>query len=234
MGAFKLGRCALGAKSLVLALFGLGCGGPSVADLAGDEVLLTVTAVASDTTVASTGESQGGLDVSRAFVSASAVTLLPCSTDASPLGLGARGYELAQDPPMTERVTTAVAELCGLRVEIDPVDAVTADGVEPGTTLYVAARDTDGNDFTLSSDESLSLLFEAESGATFGDQPLLLGFDVSIWLAGLPLPEEMAEKSAMLFGSQLLGSAALYMDSNLNHALDAEEQTPVARASSSR
>ena len=234
MGVFNLGRCALGAQSLALALLGLGCGGPSVADLAGDEVLLTVTAVTSDPNVASTGESQGGLGVSRAFVSASAVTLLPCSRDAGALDLGARGYELAQDPPMTERVTTAVAELCGLRVDIDPVDAVAAEGIEPGTTLYVAARDADGNDVTLSSDQSLSLLFEAESGASFGDQPLLLGFDVSTWLAGLPLPEEMADESATVLDSQLLGSAALYVDRNLNHALDADEQTPVARASSSR
>jgi hypothetical protein len=217
-----------------MGLLGLGCGGPSVAALSEDEVLLTVSAVASDPEVASIGEARGGLGVSRAFVSASAVTLLPCSSDASPLGLGARGYELAQDPPMTERVTTAVSELCGLRVEIDPVDAVVAEGVEPGTTLYVAARDRDGNDVTLSSDASLSLLFEAEAGASFGDQPLLLGFDVSTWLAGLPLPEEMADESGALFDSQLMGSAALYVDGNLNHALDADEQTPVARASSSR
>lgn len=234
MGVFNLGRCAFGAKSLALGLLGLGCGGPSVADLAQDEVVLTVSAVVSDAEVASTGESQGGLGVSRAFVSASAVTLLPCLSDASPLGLGARGYELAQDPPMTERVTTAVSELCGLRVEIDPVDAVTAEGVEPGTTLYVAATDADGNDVTLSSDASLSLLFEPEAGASFGDQPLLLGFDVSIWLAGLPLPEEMADQSAALLDAQLRESAALYVDRNLNHALDADEQTPVARASASR
>ena len=235
MGVFNLARCALERQTLlVVGLLGVGCGGPALADLAQDEVMLTVTAVASDTNVASTGESQGGLEVSRAFVSASAVTLLPCLSDASPLGLGARGYELAQDPPMTERVTTAVAELCGLRVEIDPVDVVTAEDIHPGTTLFVAARDMDGNDVTLSSDSSLSLLFEVEPGASFGDEALLLGFDVSTWLAGLPLPEEMAEESATLFGSQLHGSAALYVDRNRNRALDADEQTPVARASSPR
>src|SRR4051812_6513539 len=104
MGVFNFGRCALGATSLALGLFGLGCGGPSVADLGEGEVELTVTAVASDPSVASTGESQGGLGVSRAFLSASAVTLLPCSSDAAPLDLGARGYELTQNPPMTERI----------------------------------------------------------------------------------------------------------------------------------
>lgn len=240
MGVFNLGRFALGAGSLALAITGLGCGGPTLADLEQDEVLLTVTAVASDAKVAAPGESEGGLSVSRAFVSASAVTLLPCSSDVGALGLGARGYELAQDPPMTERVTTAVSEFCGLRVEIDPVDAVTADGVEPGTTLLVTARDAAGSDVTLTSESSASLLFAAESGSSFGDQPLLLGFDVSTWLAGLPLPpsedmtDDMAEESNALFAAQLAASTALYVDSNLNHALDADEQTPVARASSPR
>lgn len=234
MGFFSFGRFALVAGSLALGLVGLGCGGPALADLGQGEVSLTVTAVASDPQVAAPGESQGGLGVSRAFVSASAVTLLPCASDVSALGLGARGYELAQDPPMTERVTTAVSEFCGLRVEIDPVDEVSADGVEPGTTLFVAAQDPDGNDVTLTSDSSRSLLFEAESGGSFGEQPLLLGFDVSTWLLGLPLPDDMADETAMSFDSQLTNSAALYVDRNLNHALDADEQTPVARASSSR
>jgi hypothetical protein len=234
MGVFNFGRFALGTQSLALALFGLGCGGPTLADLEQDELVLTVTAVASDAKVAAPAESPGGLAVSRAYVSASAVTLLPCLSDASALGLGARGYELAQDPPMTERITTAVSEYCGLRVEIDPVDDVAAEGVEPGTTLYVAARDAAGNDVTLTSDRSVSLLFEAESDASFGDQPLLLGFDVSTWLAGLPLAEEMADESALQLAAQLPTSAALYVDRNLNHALDADEQTPVARASSSR
>lgn len=234
MGVFNFGQFALVGGSLALGLTGLGCGGPTLADLEQDEVLLTVTAVASDPQVAAPGESQGGLAVSRAFVSASAVTLLPCAKDVSAIGLGARGYELTQDPPMTERVTTAVSEFCGLRVEIDPVDEVSADGVEPGTTLFVAAQDRDGNDVTLTSDSSRSLLFEAESGKSFGDEPLLLGFDVSTWLLGLPLPEDMAEKATMAFDSQLMASAALYVDRNLNYALDGDEQTPVARASSSR
>jgi|GEM_PF-5032312 len=240
MGACNFGRFALGAGSLAFGFLGLACGGPTVADLAGDEVWLTVTAVASDTKVATLGEAQEGLGVSRAFVSASAVTLLSCSNDVEALGLGARGYELAQDPPMTERVTTAVSEFCGLRLEIDPVEAVTADGIELGTTLHVAAVDANGKDVTLTSDSSLSLLLEPESGASFGDQPLLLGFDVSTWLAGLPLPpsedmtDDMAEESNALFAAQLPSAVALYVDNNLNHALDADEQTPVARARSPR
>jgi hypothetical protein len=163
-----------------------------------------------------------------------------CRAGASDLTLGARGYDLLQEPAPSERVTTAVSELCGLRVDIDPVSESAADGIPKGASLYVEGQDAAGESFALTSESSASLMFEAESGSSFGEQPLLLGFDVSVWLAGLPLPADMADMAdmvdmaAQLFDSQLVDSAALYVDSNGNHVLDDDEQTPVARASSSR
>lgn len=233
MRVIELGRLRLAAAALALASLSSACGGPTLADLQADEVSMAVTGLASDPSVAAAGESAGGLGVTRAFVSTSAVTLLPCSSDAAELDLGARGYELTQDPPMTERVTTAVLELCGLRVDIDPVAASASQDLATGTTLYVEGQDADGNDFSISSMSSLSLLFAADGGASFGDQPLLLGFDLSQWLAGLPVPDKPKASSALL-DSQLLDAAALYADSNGNGALEADEMTPVARASASR
>lgn len=212
--------CRLGLVTAGLSgLAALGCGGPTVADLQQDEVLLTVGAV---------GSSPDGLEVSRAFVSASAVSLMPCRAEASDVVVAARGYDLLSQPPMSERVTTAVADLCGLRVDVDPVSEAASAGVPEGASLYIEGQDATGAAFALTSQSSMSLLFEAEDGASFGEQPLLLGFDLSIWLAGLPLPEDMADDAAASFDSQLRDAAALYVDSNGNQLLDDDEQTPVA------
>jgi hypothetical protein len=100
--------------------------------------------------------------------------------------------------------------------------------------MYVEAEAGDGTAVTLTSESSSSLLLEAEAGKSFGEQPLLLGIDVSVWLAGLPLPEEMAEMSGELFESQLQGAAAIYVDANGNRVLDEGEETPVARATAPR
>lgn len=219
---------------LVLSVNAAACGGPEVGDIVGNEVNLTVTGIASAPEQAALGEPQAGLGVSRAFVSTSALSLLPCGDNTRDVTLGARGYELLQDPPPSERVSTAAFQLCGLRVDIDPVSESAVEGIPEGSSLYVAGQDAAGEPFTLASERSVSLLFEPESGSSFGEQPLLLGFDVSVWLAGLPLPAELADMSAELFDAQLLDCAALYVDANGNQALDDDEQTPVARATLSR
>lgn len=222
------------AASVPFALLAAACGGPEVGDIVGNEVSLTVTAVASAPEVAALGEAQSGVGVSRAFVSTSALSLMPCREGADDVTLGARGYDLLSEPAPSERVTTAVYDLCNLRLDIDPVSQSAADGVPEGASLYVEGKDAAGEPFALSSERSVSLLFPAESGASFGDQPLLLGFDASVWLAGIPLTEDLADAAQDLFDSQLVDSVALYVDSNGNQALDDDEQTPVARAVSSR
>jgi len=234
MGPFRFGWLARRAGGLGLAFLAAACGGPDLGDIVELEVSLTVTGTTSAPEAVALGETQGGLGVTRAFVSASAVTLLPCSSNVSQLDLGARGYDLVLEAPQYERVTTAVSEFCGVRLDLDPVSSNARAGIPEGASLFVEGEAADGTAFTLMSESSSSLLLEAEPGSSFGEQPLLLGFDASIWLAGLPLPEELAEMSAELFDSQLLESAALYVDSDGNQALDADEQTPVARATAPR
>jgi len=193
------------------------------------EVVFSVVATASAPDVAAVGETQGGLGVSRAFVSVHGLDLIPCSAGASDIALDARGYDLLTSPPPSEAVETAVTAYCGLHVDILPVSRNATAGIPKGASLYVEGQDVDGKAFALSSQSSISILFTPAEGASFGDQPFLLGFDLSVWLAGLPLPAEMADTSAMLFDSQLAGAVALYVDSNGNQALDADEQTPIAQ-----
>jgi hypothetical protein len=234
MRAFDFGRLVPRAGGLVLAVLSGACGGPELGDIVELEVSMAVVGTASAPETAAVGETQGGLGVTRAFLSASAVTLVPCEANVSGLELGARGYDVLQEPPQSERVTTGVSKFCGVRLELDPVTSNARDGIPAGASLYVEAAASDGTAVTLKSEGSSSLLLEAEAGHSFGEQPLLLGIDVSVWLAGLPLPEEMAEMSGELFESQLQGAAAIYVDTNANQALDTGEETPVARATAPR
>lgn len=234
MGELNLGRRVTTLGGLVFALLGLGCGGPELGDIVELEVSMAVVGTASAPEIAAIGETQDGLGVTRAFLSASAVTLVPCEKNVSGLELGARGYDVLQEPPLSERVTTGVSKFCALRLELDPVTSNAREGVPEGASLYVEAEASDGTAVTLMSERSSSLLLEAEDGKSFGEQPLLLGIDVSVWLAGLPLPEDMAEMSGELFESQLQGAAAIYVDGNGNQALDEGEETPVALATAPR
>jgi len=218
------------AVPVLLSALCLGCSGPTAEDAAGQELTLSVVGLASAPDVAAIGEARGGLGVSRAFVSVSALHLVPCVADASPIVLAPRGYDLLSLPPPSEGVTTAVSEFCSLQVDVAPLSDDAPGGIAAGTSLQVAGLDADGVAFNLSSQSSASLSFEPVDGSSFGDQPLLLGFDLSVWLAGLPLPVEMADMSAQLFDAQLLDGAALYVDANGNQALDEAEQTPIAVA----
>lgn len=230
---FQLAGFAVRAAALPVLVL-TACGGPAVGDLAQGEVQITVAGVATKPEVAAIREAQGGLAVSRSFLSVSAMTLIPCRSGAGDVELDPRGYELISEPPMSERVSTAVYELCSLRLDIEPVADNATEGVPEGASVYIEGQDADGAGFTLQSDAATSLLFEADDGSSFGDLPLLMGFDVSTWLAGLPLAEDMADELTMQLDSHLVDAAALYVDSNRNGALDADEQTPVAHATLAR
>lgn len=221
------------AMASVVAL-GAACGGPKLGDLQISEITLTLTGTASQPDVAAIGESAGGLSVTRAYVSASSLSLLPCSKDAAHVMLGPRGYDLLLEPPPSEGVTTAVTELCGLRLDVDPLSENALEGVPEGASLFVEGNDADGAPFQLSSDSSLSLLLEADEDASFGAAPLLLGFDVSLWLAGIPLAEDRVDDAVELLEAQLESAAALYVDGNDDQRLDDDEKTPVAQASAPR
>ncbi|HKY40300.1 MAG TPA: hypothetical protein VJN18_30405 [Polyangiaceae bacterium] len=222
--SFRLAFCV--AASPVLAL--LGCGSPTLGDAETSAVSITLTTTASDPSVATVGEPAGGLVVSRVFVSASSLTLLPCRSDAAEIALLPRGYDLLASPAPNEYINTAVRELCGLRLDIDPLAQNVTDGVPEGTSIYVQGTDAAATPFELASEQSLSLLLEAQADSSFGDQPLILAFDLSTWLAAIPLTEDMAEKAIEMLEAQARASAAVYMDSDESGTLDGAEQTAVA------
>jgi hypothetical protein len=215
---------------LVGALLGLGvvaCGGPSVADIAQQRVMLTVRGVASDPDVAAIGEPAAGLGVTRAWLRTRAVTFAACRADTEALTLAPRDYELLNDAAPSEEITTAVDELCGLHVEVG-ASGEAGDGSSKDTTLHVEGTDADGNAFTLESDGTASLDFETDAEASFGEQPLLLGVDVSKWLADVPLTEDEAEAASEQLLSRLKSAVALYVDRDGDGKLDDDEQTPIA------
>lgn len=206
------------------------CGGPEVGDVVSQELSLTVRAVSSAPELVAVGEPQGGIGVSRAYLSSSALSFLPCSERVEDLTLGARSYELVHQPPWSELVSTAVSEFCGVRLDLDPLDENRLKDVPKGASLYVEGTDGNGEPFTLTSESSFSLLLETEQDQSFGEVPLLLGFDTSVWLAGLPLAEELATMSVEMLDEQLRASVALYVDADDDGELDEDETAPIARA----
>jgi hypothetical protein len=217
---------------LLVTPLALACSSPGVADLAASEVVITVTGVASEPELAALGDSQGGLGVSRVFVSTSSFSLLPCDAGASDLTLEPRGYDLLAEAVPREVVGTLVTDLCSLRLDIDPVAQSALEGVPEGASLYVEGTDAAGTAFTLASESSTSLRLEAVDGVSFGDAPLLLGLDVSTWLDGVPLTPELALVASEQLVERLPGAFALYADENENQRLDEDETTPVAVVSS--
>jgi hypothetical protein len=212
----------------------LGCGSPSLGDLDTGTVAITVSGIATQPAVVSLGEPQGGMGVASAFVSMSSLTLLPCRADAAEVTLSARGYELLNDPPLQELVNTAVTELCGLRFDIDPLEQNATEGVPEGASLYVTGTNALGAEFEIASEQSFSLSFEVDSNDSFGAEPLILGFDVSTWLAAVPMDVGYEHLTVEAVENQLRSSVALYRDGDGNGVLEGDEQTPVATAATAR
>lgn len=214
---------------LVLAALPLGCGSPDVGDIQEAEINVTLLAVASDPAVAQISEPDGGLGVTRAFISAKAFTLVPCLEDAAEVRLSHRGYELIGPEISGETVTTNVTELCGLRLDIEPVAANATDGVPEDAGSFLEGTDAGELPFELMSPTPTSLLLETDDGKPFGAGRLLLTFDLSIWLAGVPLETGMVETAVELLDEQIKDAALVYEDRNNNGFLDTDEEEPVAR-----
>jgi hypothetical protein len=227
---FRLALCVVTSSGLAA----LACGSPVIAEGQTSAVSITLTTTASDPMIASVGEAAGGLVVSRVFVSASSLTLLPCSSDAAELALPPRGYDLLTSPAPSEYITTAVTELCGLRLDIDPLAQNSIDGIPEGASLYVEGTDAAGTPFGLTSEQSMSLRLEAEAGSSFGDEPLLVAFDVSSWLTAIPLTADMAEMATELLETQARGAVAVYVDADKSGTLDEAEQSAVAQVRAAR
>jgi hypothetical protein len=208
--------------ALSLAALSVACGGPTVGELISQEVSFTVRAVSSDPSEVAVGEPDGGRAVTRAYVSTSAVTLLPCNEGVASLELEPRGYELVAESPDRERITTAVQNFCCLRLDVEPN--------EEDVSLQVEGTDVDGAPFTISSAASFSLLLETKEDESFGNWPLILGVDVATWLDGLPLAEDMSDLASSALEEQLAGAVSLYLDEDEDGVLDAEESRPILRA----
>ena len=219
--------------TLPFALLLVACGGPSVGDIgATSEVTIAVTGVASAPDMVGLGEPGAGLGVSRLYLSSSALSIMPCAADAGDVTVGARGYDLLGEPAPGERIGTAVTELCAIRLDIDPVTQNALEGIPDGAALYAEGTSTEEAAFSFSTPTSSSVLLEAVDGQPFGDVALLLGLDVSSWLAGVPVDEFASNPDAVqqLVDGRTSSAFALYADGNGNRTLDEDELTPVATA----
>ncbi len=208
------------------------CGGPSVADIESEVLTLQVSGVYLGGRAVASGDERGDFTMSRALISVDSLTFTPCAAGSGPITLEPRVYDLRATPPFGETVTTAVSEFCTLRVDLTPSSEVKEHDTSSDESLLLEAQDETGAKVTYGGEDSPSLTFSADDDSSFGDKPLLLGFDLSVWLTYLA--GEATSPLPGLFDSSLTDVAALYVDSNGNDALDDDEQTPVAHATASR
>lgn len=218
--------------TVLLSILACGCGGPELGDIVDDEVLLTVTAAAFEPEQASLGEPQGGLGVTRLYVSTSSLTLVPCDEGVREIMLGPRGYELISEVASGEVVSTSVTRWCELGLDIDPIADNAGEGVPEGAAIYIEGTDAEGTAFTLATDRSSSIRLTTSGDASFGRTPLLLTFDVSRWLSGITVAdlEAMPEAAQELVDGRTAPAFALFADANGDDQLDEDEQPPIATA----
>jgi hypothetical protein len=211
-----------------LALTLTACGGPTVADLLQDELVLTLSGFSSAPESVAVSEPQGGLGVERAVLRVTSISLNACQDDVADVMLGARAFDLLSVPAPSELVSTSVTDFCSIELDIDPTSQNAVAEVPDDATLFATGVDAAGEAFELASERSHSLRFEAST--PFGAQPLLLGLDVATLLGNLP-PPLTGEDAREQMAAQLATALALYADANGNHELDADETTPLASAS---
>ena len=230
LDSWRLGSVARAAATAVLVTTAA-CGGPSVADIENQAVTLQVTGVYLGDQAVPSGDERGDFTISRALISVDSLTLTPCADSSAAITLDPRVYDLTADPPQGERVTTAVTEFCTLRVDLAPSPDITEHSSKSPESLLVEVEDETSAKTTYAAEDSPSVTFSVDGDATFGDQPLLLGFDLSTWLTYVA---GSATDELPGLAPELSDVAALYVDSNGNDRLDEDEQTPVAHATVTR
>ncbi len=203
--------------TLLLALVPLACGGPTVGEIASLEVSLSLSGV---------GETED-VEVSRLYLSAASLSLIPCRENIEPLALPAREYDLLVEPAPRELVRTAVTELCALELEVEAAGESKLDGIPEGAALWVEGTDAAGEPFAVASTRATTLRLESSDEGGFGVVPSLLGLDLGELLSSVPLGGSEEEVDLAL-SERLAPAAALYADENGDRRLGKDEGTPIA------
>ncbi len=223
---------------LLLGLLGVGCtGGTETGNPPPGVISLGLTSFSSAPDVAALETGSHGLSIDRAALSVGTLSLLPCTANTPALTITAGEYDLTSNH-VTELME--VQELCALRLELVPAATAGRD-LPAGVAIYLHGHRTDGSEFDVESTAPRTLELKATAGTSFGQVPLLLGFDFGNWFTGVDVhgahagADGIARLDATLNPAQLAALEAqtatavrLYADDNANGTLDTTERTPVA------
>ena len=223
----------------LVGLLGLGCsagtetGNPPAQGV----VSLGLTAYSSAPDTAALAPGGAGLLVDRVRFSVGSLSLLPCAADAPEMTLSAGEYDLVR-PEISEVMGSL--ELCSLRLELVPAPTATV-ALPEGVAIYLHGLRSDGSELEVESTSPQTLELNGVHGASFGRQPLLLGFDLGDWFTGVDVHNAHAGADGIAridstlnpallaqLEAQTPASIRLYVDANANGMLDEAERTPVA------
>jgi hypothetical protein len=205
------------------------CGGGStdLDDATGGTAIIAVTALSEETSA--------GFEVEEAWVSLDELRLVPCTDDVGSIGLGDFPVSLLHEPPPQAIFGTGVLDYCTVHLELGPSDSETA---LDGLSALVRGTRGDGVEVVI---ESVVTTAIDVSGPSFNVSSVVLGFDLTTWLAGVDVdaaelddtgvaridsthnPELLAE-----FEAGLLTAPSLYRDYDGDSHVGEDELTPVA------
>lgn len=216
----------------LLIVFGTGCAPTETGNPPNGSVQLGFTAFSSAPTVAALAEPGAGLVVDRAAVNVTSLSLLPCTTSSASLEVPAASYELVGASKTLELL--GPERLCGLALELGPSESA-------GPAVFIHGTRAVGAPFEVLSFATTTVALQAKAGDEFGDQPLLLAFDLGVWFTQVDVhgahagADGVARLDAALnpdllaaFEARASLSVTLYEDADGDGVLDDDEATPIA------
>jgi len=183
--------------------------------------------------------SDQGLTIDTAHVWLDDLRFVPCDPKAAWIGTTDFPIDLLHDPPSSLTIETAVSDYCALHVALGPAPS--------GATSFegssaVGGHRKDGNDFSLTSAQTLTLDFDPATVNKLDARNLVLGIDFEAWFANADVnAAELTDDVAVIdaddnadtlaaFEGATSEAFALYVDADGDGTLTSDELEPVATA----
>lgn len=225
-----------------LVLSGLACEGGT--EVGNPIVSIGFSAYHQPSGVGARAAAAGRVEVTAAWIAFRELKLRPAAACESSAEIEIAG-PIAVDlfgaiPPPLRDLETAATGYCRLEIKWHKAESLV--GAPPelaGVAVYVAGTRADGKRFVIRSERNDALELRARGGS-FQITPtlagLFVGFDLSVWLAGVDLAAatpgsdevvhvEKGQNDAQLaaFEANVAAASKLFIDSDGNRALDASE-----------
>jgi len=214
-----------------------GCSGTETGN-PGVQVKLAMLARTTDEASVNLANTGSELEVERGLIAFDGIQLLSCTGDAGPELRGEVVVDITEPGGMEFTLDGTASSTCGVELRIAPPS------VDPGDigeySVLLSGTRSDGTPFEIRSRVESRITLTSATGEAFDPASLILAFDLAVWLDpeevhGAVIHENVAQIDD-LANPELLAAiearlevgAELFVDSNYDGQLDADESDPVA------